>query len=323
MKSKSTENVYFSCDKCGRALKSKSGLTNHLKKCKWKDREICKGRGDLQLENQPMQPDESAHSSTQSNIREQEPVPAEEKFYWGERNGSDFSRDLDVAYEEIVYWRQNLFLVPTGNAGKRFIKEMTRLINSWLDTTAIKPVALKALMVMPALLLQKPSRISKSKDHSLALARRIKSWKKGNIQDLLHEGKTIQSLLNSSKKALSTNEISKRFIEKMSKGNINGAIKLLSDNIQNGILPLNDETLKLLKQKHPEGRDPSNDVLLPDTPIQIHPIRFEEIDSEQIRQSALKTRGGAGPSGLDGDGWRRILTSNSFGTEPSDLRSSI
>ena len=158
MKSKSTENVYFSCDKCGRALKSKSGLTNHLKKCKWKDREISDGRDDLQLENQPTQPDDSAHSSTQSNIREQEPVPAEEKFYWGERNGSDFSRDLDVAYEEIVYWRQNLFLVPTGNAGKRFIKEMTRLINSWLDTTAIKPVALKALMVMPALLLQKPSR---------------------------------------------------------------------------------------------------------------------------------------------------------------------
>ena len=42
-----------------------------------------------------------------------------------------------------------------------------------------------------------------------------------------------------------------------------------------------------------------------------------------IRQSALKTRGGAGPSGLDGDGWRRILTSNCFGTEPSDLCASL
>jgi len=38
-----------------------------------------------------------------------------------------------------------------------------------------------------------------------------------------------------------------------------------------------------------------------------------------IRQSSLKTKGGAGPSGMDGDGWRRILSSNSFGVESSDL----
>jgi len=64
---------------------------------------------------------------------------------------------------------------------------------------------------------------------------------------LLHEGVTIQNNLTSSSKKYSTEEISKRFVEKMSKGNVNGAIKLLSRNIQNGILPLNDETLELLK----------------------------------------------------------------------------
>ena len=176
---------------------------------------------------------------------------------------------------------------------------------------------------MPALLLQKPSRTSKSKDHFLALSRRIEQWEKGNINKLLHEGVTIQTLLNSSKKIMSTNEISKRFIEKMSNGTINGAIKLLSDNMQNGILPLNDETLKLLKQKHAHGKAPTNDALLSDTPIQIHSVRFEDINSDMIRQSALKTRGGAGPSGLDGDGWHRILTSNCFGTEPSDLCASL
>ena len=42
-----------------------------------------------------------------------------------------------------------------------------------------------------------------------------------------------------------------------------------------------------------------------------------------IQQSTLKTRGRAGPSGLDGDGWHRILTSNCFGTEPSDLCASL
>ena len=169
----------------------------------------------------------------------------------------------------------------------------------------------------------KPSRTSKSKDHFLALSRRIELWEKGNINELLHEGVTIQTLLNSSKKIMSTNEISKRFIEKMSNGNINGAIKLPSDNMQNGILPLNDETLKHLKQKHPDGKAPTNDALLSDTPVQIHSVRLEDIDSDMIRQSALKTRSGASPSGLDGDGWRRILTSNCFGTELSDLCASL
>ena len=33
----------------------------------------------------------------------------------------------------------------------------------------------------------------------------------------------------------------------------------------------------------------------------------------------MKTRVGSGPSGLDADGWKRILLSNNFGKPPSDL----
>ena len=36
---------------------------------------------------------------------------------------------------------------------------------------------------------------------------------------------------------------------------INGAMKLLTDNMQNGVLPLNEQTLNMLKQKHPEGKN--------------------------------------------------------------------
>ena len=39
--------------------------------------------------------------------------------------------------------------------------------------------------------------------------------------------------------------------------------------------------------------------------------------------AALKTRGSAGPSGLDADGWRRILVSKYFGSAGNDLRTSI
>ena len=42
-----------------------------------------------------------------------------------------------------------------------------------------------------------------------------------------------------------------------------------------------------------------------------------------VLRAASITKGGSGSSGLDADGWRRILTSNSFGTASSDLRKSV
>ena len=137
------------------------------------------------------------------------------------------------------------------------------------------------------------------KDHVCDLLRRLDLWEQGNIKELLFEGETIQSQLKRSKKTLSTNDISKQFVKKMANGNVSGAIKLLSRDMENGIPPLNDETLSLLKQKYPHGKD---SVLLPDAPIKVHDFRFEAISSEMIRESALKTRDGAGPSGLNGDG---------------------
>jgi len=50
-------------------------------------------------------------------------------------------------------------------------------------------------MVMPALLLQKPSRNSKTKDHVAALSRRLDRWEKGDLDELLHEGVTIQNIV--------------------------------------------------------------------------------------------------------------------------------
>ena len=61
---------------------------------------------------------------------------------------------------------------------------------------------------------------------------------------------------------------------------INGAIKVLKSNMQNGILPLNEKTFKQLRQKHPEAKEATEETLLPDKPEVIHPIKFEKIDAE-------------------------------------------
>ena len=212
-----------------------------------------------------------------------------------------------------------MFLVPSGSAGKEYVKETTRLINCFVDDSALKDISMKAVMIMPALLLQKPSKTSKAKQHAIALQRRLALWKRGDINGLIREGETIQEQLRKSKKSTSIKEISKDFIAKMSKGNVNGAMKLLTNNMENGILPLDSDTIKLLRQKHPEARNADEDILLPDIPEKIHPIRYEDLTPELIRESSMRTKGGAGPSGLDGDGWKRIMTSNSFATEATDL----
>ena len=109
----------------------------------------------------------------------------------------------------------------------------------------------------------------------------------------------------------------------MQKGNVNGALKLLTNEMSNGILPLTEETLSQLEIKHPDNRDASADVLLNGPVKEIHPIVFDVIDEEMVLKAESITKGGSGPSGLDADCWRRMLISNSFGTASSDLRKSI
>ena len=55
------------------------------------------------------------------------------------------------------------------------------------------------------------------------------------------------------------------------------------------------------------------------TPETTHLIKFESIDVEKIQKAAVKTQGGSGPSGMDADEWKRILTSKQFGKSSIDL----
>ena len=80
------------------------------------------------------------------------------------------------------------------------------------------------------------------------------------------------------------------------------------------------EFLQLLKQKHPESREPPPEVLIEGPGRKIHPVVYDDIDESLILKAALLTKGGSGPSGLNADGWRRLLTSREFGTSSTDLR---
>ena len=65
-------------------------------------------------------------------------------------------------------------MVPAGASGKRFAIEITRLFDQWTNGIPLKSIALKAIHLVPALLLQKPSIKLKARDHLIALERRSK-----------------------------------------------------------------------------------------------------------------------------------------------------
>ena len=119
---------------------------------------------------------------------------AEPNFIWGEVGGMVFRSVLNRIYDETVHWSRNLFKIPSGKAGTAFVREVSRMFRAFADSSALESVAMKVVMVMPALLLQKPHPRSKARDHVVHLERRLQLWLDGRLDELL-KGRTIQRQL--------------------------------------------------------------------------------------------------------------------------------
>ena len=70
-------------------------------------------------------------------------------------DAASITRQLKVAYKEVVQWKRNIFQVPLGNAGKSFVSELAYLYKAYGATSEMESIALEATIVMPHLLLQK------------------------------------------------------------------------------------------------------------------------------------------------------------------------
>ena len=162
---------------CDRRFRTNRGLSQHLGSCQSKNINST-------VSDTVTTTDENTLLDNQSfgNIK-----TPEERDKWGRYDSYQFEENLSLVYEKIVYWKKNLFLLPSGRTGKQFIEETTKLINEWLHDSPLKDIAFKAIMTMPSLLIQKPSKKSKSRDHLKALERRMDLGISGEILDLLHE----------------------------------------------------------------------------------------------------------------------------------------
>ena len=135
------------CHICRRCFRTNRGLLQHLS--------TCHRRNTANLNAS------SNNASNENNDNEfQEPEQQHKEFYWNTIPGRVYQKDLKEANNQIVYWFKNIFMVPTGAADKKITDQISRLLNLWTNDTSLKNIALKAINIMPALLLQKSSKTS-------------------------------------------------------------------------------------------------------------------------------------------------------------------
>ena len=77
---------------------------------------------------------------------------------------------------------------PLAVQGRNLLLNCQNFFDNYGSASALEGIALKAAMVVPSLLLQRPHSNSKSRDHINSLHRRLKLWHEGDIQSLLDEG---------------------------------------------------------------------------------------------------------------------------------------
>jgi hypothetical protein len=237
-------------------------------------------------------------------------------FSWGKLEGTVFITKISEIYEEIPKWRKNIFVLPSGQAGKSFIGERTKLINCWARRTPIERISFKAACVMDYLLLQKPFAKSKTKDHVKALAGRLIDWKEGNLDKLLEEVWAIQNHLKK-RKRMEPEELGRVFAGLVFQGKVNAALRLLDQQGPRGPQELTDEVISTLRALHPKETDP-NPAILQDGPLpKVCDAIFGGITAQSIKQAAMRTQGSAGFSGGDAESWRRQL--HSFGDSSNAL----
>ena len=159
---------------------------------------------------------------------------------------------------------------------------MARLFQSFGESTPLESIALTAAMVLPQLLLQKPSHNTDETDRVTKL-----------FAKLMRQGKVKPAL---------------RLLAK-----VQGAPLSVHD-------PAGEDktVLDVLREKHPTCQDDISELIVQDSgTMQFHSQIFEALDYEATQKTAVKTDGSAGPSGVDARGFRRMYTS--FGRASDEL----
>ena len=106
-------------------------------------------------------------------------------------------------------------------------------------------------------------------------------------------------------------------------GQINWTLRYLSENDGGGILPVTDDVMAQLRDKHPSPQEDCLGSLLYGSVENVPDTIFQQINGEMVREAALRTKASGGPSRVDSNGFRRTLASKSFNKSRTGLCASI
>ena len=242
------------------------------------------------------------------------------KAKFGKLLGKDIISTVNNAYDTIVTWKSNTFKLPGNATGKDVRTERSRLCDAYTNKTDLEQIALKLLTIFYPLLLQKTNKNSKNKENIEHLKRRLSLWKQGEIDALVREGAAIQNRLTKKKqKPLHHAQV---FTRLMLQGKVGAALRWISDN-NRGSVNITTEVFDQLKSKHPQSREIQDNSLLFGPIYKVEPVIYNNIDGRTIEKAARSMNGSAGPSGVDGEAWKRLLCSKSGGKTSEALCDSI
>ena len=112
----------------------------------------------------------------------------------------------------------------------------------------------------------------------------------GKIEDLLREGRVIRKwLVNFHLNKISSPNKAKVFAKLVMEGKINSALRYLTDSDSGGVLPLTDDVMKQLQDKHPKVQPAVQGSLLLGPVEDVHELVYSEVTGEMIREAALRT----------------------------------
>ena len=184
------------------------------------------------------------------------------------------------------------------------------------------------MFVACSLLLQKPSRTSKPKEHSTLLERRLQLWHEARLGTWSVRVMLFRVTCPLVPQTFLILNWSGPFANLMFEGKTSATLKLITGHQRSCLLQLNEQidpsnpnclVRDILKEKHPPAQPLSQDCLISEVSesAPFHHIISEAFNGPMIRSAALRTFGVASPSGVDARSWRHFCTS--FHAASNDL----
>ena len=129
---------------------------------------------------------------------------------------------------------------------------MSRLLEMYNSNSAGATYSIFAFSLLPVLLLQKRSKNSKSRDRVNCLQQKLVKWNDGDVDGLLKESDEVQRIYCHAMKTSKQKPLDpKRFSALIHSGKYNTAINSLDT--ESKPLPMCDENVSILREKHPKS----------------------------------------------------------------------